>query len=205
MKSRRVRHWTAAGPLVPETKGETAASGFTLVELGVAALVVLLVSSLLWSGYVAAVGWFDRWRQVAVLENNVHLVLQRLTEDLVYADQFAGAGEGRWYLRRQAGDTVRYRFEAGALWRNGVRMHDRTLRIRELRLVASHADALFARPPESGGAPAIHVQVYCTVEGPGGIFSGETGVVMRPARPWRPTVRGRAGPPAGDEVRGGGY
>lgn len=137
--------------------GVEAEGGYTLVELVVGMTLVLLVGGLLGTAYVWAVRWVTQWQEVVRLENNAHLVLQRLVWDLAYAEAVVPGAPGQWVIRHAPGQEVRYVHDAaaGVLRRGGVVMHDASLHVGHLDLVLQERAA---HPGETNWHPArVHV------------------------------------------------
>lgn len=160
--------------------------GYTLVELMVALVVTLVLGALLASIYVAVTRHVVVWQRAVALENEAHLMVQRLGADLFAAKRFAFEAERRtWMLADADGRTVRYRHRDGRLDRNGCRMHDASLAVIDFRLTALQDEA--HDPPLIG--------LHLSVKNRERTLTFATAVTLRQPRPWRPL------PAFGDSTR----
>ena len=159
--------------------------GFTLVELIVAATVtgtVLLLGAGLYRSVERRV---MGWRERVVLENNEHLVMRRLTDDLWRSQQLTAAPGMGWVLTRPGGDSVVYRLSEAQLYRNGERMHAAGLRVTELTLTPSHPQTRHAPLPAEGESDTLLVRIRLAMTARRDTMSLESNVALRSRRPWQ--------------------
>ena len=164
-------------------------SGYTLVEVAVSVMLVLLLGGLCYTVYVEASRWVEPWRREVLLENQAHLALQRLASDLRMAHQFAAAEDGRrWVLTYPSGPAVTYHLHDGVLTRNGLRVVDSELDVTELTLTPSRASLLYA--PRGPSTVAAHVPeriaIRVAVQSPDRTLTLQARVALRRHRPWPP-------------------
>jgi len=72
--------------------------GYTLVELVVALLVMLVLAGFLYSIYLAMTRYVEPWQRTIMVEDQAHLILHRLSADLAYAEQLIHEGNSTWTL-----------------------------------------------------------------------------------------------------------
>ena len=97
--------------------------GYTLVELVVALLVMLVLAGFLYSIYLAMTRYVEPWQRTIMVEDQAHLILHRLSADLAYAEQLISEGNGTWTLIYAGDRAVQYSYRDSTLWRNSRRMH----------------------------------------------------------------------------------
>lgn len=166
-------------------------AGYTLVELAVASLLVLLVGSFCFTLFVGAVRWVEPWRREIVLENQAHLAMQRLLTDLAAAEQFVeGEEPGTWLLAYPERAPVEYRWHDGVFTRSGHALLDAELELAALRLTPSRPQMQWAlRPPETTGEAMARpptVEVALTVRSVDRALTLTGTATLRRHRPWRP-------------------
>jgi hypothetical protein len=160
--------------------------GYTLVEVSVAAAMGVTALGLLLSAYLFAARWVEGWKEAVALENDAHLVLQRLWNDLAFAEQLETTEADTWRIVQSPADTIVYRLDAGVLARNGVRMHAVGTEVTAARLVPSRPQAWHALPEPGGDEDTLLVRVYLELGVRRHHLRLESAVLLRPPRPWRP-------------------
>lgn len=165
--------------------------GYTLVELMVTLLVALVLGALLASIYMAVARRVATWQRAVVLENDAHLMVQRLSTDLLAANQLAFEAERyTWILTDAAGRTTHYRYRGGLLDRNGRRLHDASLEVIDFRLVPSQDETQYAPRRQDGPAGVtrslLRIALHLSVKNRERTLTFEAAVTLRQPRPWRP-------------------
>lgn len=175
------------------TQGDRASqdAGFTLVEVNVALLVVLTAGGLLLSCYLFAVRWFEDRRQAIAVENDLHLILQRLVLDLAYADQVIPEPDGAWRLTFASGRSHVYHWQDRMLQRDGLRMHEAGVAVDTFRLVPYGPSTVYSLPvaqvPERDSTRVI-VRVQVALAARRHRRRATTAVALRQERPWEPAL-----------------
>lgn len=164
--------------------------GYTLVELLVTMLITMVLGGLLVSLYLAANRWVGPWQREIILEDTMHLIVQRLTTDLAYAEQLVSEGDSAWTLIYPSGRTIRYRYQGRTLTRNDRRMHDTSVSAMTFRLQPSRPETQFAlrrreRPRQHEDDP-IRVRIRIVLQSREQFFDLLTATVLRRPRPWQP-------------------
>ena len=164
--------------------------GYTLVELLVTMLITMVLGGLLFSLYLAASRWVGPWQREIIVENTMHLIVQRLTTDLAYAEQLVSEEDSAWVLIYPSGRTIRYRYQGRTLTRDDRRMHDPSVAAVTFRLQLSRPETQFAarrreRPSENGDHP-IRIRIHIALQSREQFFGLSTATALRRPRPWHP-------------------
>lgn len=163
--------------------------GYTLVELLVTMLITMVLGGLLFSLYLAASRWVGPWQREIMLEDTMHLIVQRLSADLAYAEQLIFEGDSAWTLVYPSGHTLRYCYQDRTLTRNDRRMHDTSVSVITFRLKPSRSETQFAlrrrdRPRAYGHGP-IRVRIRVVLQSRERFFDVSTATTLRRPRPWQ--------------------
>lgn len=162
------------------------AGGYTLVELCVAVTLTLAVAGLLLAGYVEAVRWVRAREAALALENDGHLALRRLTDDLLHAEWLWQPDEQTWALGFASGDTARYALEAGTLLRNDTPVHGAGTEVTTARLVPAHRETRYARRSPDPAGDSLLVHVSLALRRDRDTLALDTVVLLRARLPWPP-------------------
>ncbi len=182
-------------------------AGFALIELVISLFLMVLITGLVYASYVFVSKAWVGWKRNMALESDLHLVMQRVAEDLTYAEQFIVLNDSTWVLRGRAQKQIQYAHQDSILTRNGVRMHHTDVLVTRFVLFPSRTPTAYARTRhevEPNEAQAlVQVQVNLQVQGWSLALEAATHVALRPHRPW-PLVwqKGRGKPWfAGEAIR----
>ena len=166
------------------------AEGYTLVELMVTLLLTLVLSGALISIYLAATQWVEPWRREITLEDHAHLIVQRLFDDLSFAEQLDRTEDGAWTLVFPSGRRVRYTYHDTTLARNGQRMHALAVPVTDFRLVPSRIETQYALrrrdTQQDDERSLIQVAVHLALQSPERMLTLTVAVAPRQHRPWHP-------------------
>jgi len=164
--------------------------GYTLIELLISLLIALVLGGVLLSIYLASIQYVEPWHREITLENNVHLIIQRIVADLTHADQLIDEGGGSWTLTYAAGSTVQYSHRDSVLTRNGQRMHDGSMPAIAFHLVPSRLETQYALRWRDGVQEDEHsliqVQIHLTLQSRERTLDVTATAAMRQHRPWYP-------------------
>ena len=164
--------------------------GYTLVELMVTLLVTMVLGGVLFSVYLATTRYVEPWRREIKLEDQVHLIVQRLTADLTYAEQLIDQQNGTWTLTYPSGRIVHYSYLDSVLTRNSHQMHDASLPVVDFRLVPSRLETQYAlRRRDSvvdDERSLIQVQIHLDLQTRERTLATSTTAALRRHRPWYP-------------------
>lgn len=164
--------------------------GYTLVELLVTMLITMVLGGLLFSLYLSANRWVEPWQREVILENTMHLIVQRLTTDLAHAEQLVSEGDSAWALIYPSGRTIHYRYQNFTLTRNDHRMHDTSVSAGTFRLQPSRPETQFAlrRRERLRENPfgSIRVRIRIVLQSRGQSLDILTATALRRPRPWQP-------------------
>lgn len=156
-----------------------------------ASFLVLMLGGFCFTLYLGAMQWVEPWRREVLLENNMHLVLQRLSNDLAGAEQYIIDETPRtWVLTYPSGRVITYQWREGVLTRDGQRMLDAEMRVVGLTFLPSRQNTLWARRRavafgEDERNP-IKIDLQLVVQSPDRMLSMTTTVALRRHRPWSP-------------------
>lgn len=166
---------------------EVQGDGYTLAEVLVAMLVTMVLVGVLYALYLAVQRWVAPWQQAVALEDDAHVIIQRLAFDLSYAGQLLVEDDG-WTLTYPAGRAVHYRFRDSVLTRNDLRMHGTAVSVVQLQLTPSRSQTQYAlRRREQVGMPtnrALHVAIRLALQSRAHTLVVTTAVALRRHRPW---------------------
>ena len=164
--------------------------GYTLVELMVALLVTLLLGGVLFSVYLVTTKWVEPWRRTIMLEDQGHLIVQRLSADLAYAEQVILENDASWRLTYPSGRVVQYSYRDSSLTRNGRRMHDQALPVVDLRLVPSRLETRYALRKRDSALDdersLVQVEIHLALQTRERTLALTTVAALRRHRPWFP-------------------
>ena len=165
-------------------------AGYTLLELSVAVFITFLVSVLVIKAYVFAMRWISVWRHAVVIENNLHLVMQRISTDFMYAESIYMQGDSTWEITTRVDHTTYYTFTQKQLYRNDILMHDKSLDMLDFEVRPSMDQRLFALLPNEGILEEQRHPMQATIKlklgGRHHTKTVITTVTCRQLRPWRP-------------------
>ena len=174
--------------------------GYTLVELLVTMLITMVLGGLLFSLYLAASRWVGPWQREIMLEDTMHLIVQRLTTDLAYAEQLVSEEDSAWTLVYPSGRTIRYRYQGRTLTRNERLMHNTSVSAVTFRLQPSRPEREFALPrqerPRGNADRPIRIRIRIALQSREQLFDIVTATALRRPRPWQPLSAQQA--PVGD-------
>ena len=153
-------------------------------------LITMVLGGLLFSLYLAASRWVGPWQREIILEDTIHLIVQRLTIDLAYADQLVAEGDSAWTLVYPSGRTIRYRYRDRTLTRDDRHLHHTSVSAVTFRLQPSTSETQFAlrrreRPRENPYGP-IRVRIRIVLQSREQFFDILTATALRRPRPWQP-------------------
>ena len=164
--------------------------GYTLVELMVALLLTLMLGGVLFALYLSTTTWVEPWRREIALEDDVHLIVQRLTADLTYAEQLTREDDATWTLTYPSGSIVRYSYQDRSLMRNGRRMHDAALPAVVFRLVPSRLETRYALRRRDSAMDdersLVQVEIHLALQSRERTLAVATTAALRRHRPWHP-------------------
>lgn len=149
------------------------AGGFTLLELGIALLLSMLVGASLFAAYRLAARGFAEAERRAMLADALHVVMRRLAADLLAAERLDAPADGTWRLERPGGSHVTYTLREGWLARNGHAMLPAGVEVVAMRL-------------EPASPQSRRVDVRLALGADRRADSAWTCVVLRAPPPWPP-------------------
>lgn len=98
--------------------------GFTLVELGVAFAIALIITGLAYETYLLTNRMVARWRRSVIVSSAAHRIAHQVAVDVRRAKAIvARPNEKALTLVVAPHDTVRYQWTAALMRRNGRAMH----------------------------------------------------------------------------------
>ncbi len=153
---------------------------------------MVLVTGMVYAGYLFVSKAWVGWKRHMALESDLHLMMQRVAEDLTYAEQFSMLTDSTWTLTRSGRRHVEYAIVDSVLTRSGVRMHHTDVLVARFALTPSRMPTAYARthwevdPREA--KTLVQVQVNLQVQGWSLVLEAATNVALRPHRPWLPVT-----------------
>ena len=164
--------------------------GYTLVELMVALLVMLMFGGVLFSVYLATTKWVEPWHREITLEDHAHLIVQRLFADLAYTEQLVYENDETWVLTYPSGRVVRYSYRDSSLTRNGRRMHDQALAVVDFRLAPSRLETAYALRKRDSALDdersLVQAEIHLALQSRERTLALVTTAALRRHRPWYP-------------------
>lgn len=101
--------------------------GYTLIELIATLSIMLIAGGLIYAVYLDALRHVHRWQNRMALENQGHLIVNRLTLDLHEGMELERPSESLWIIRKSDDAHVTYELDGQKLYRDGHLMLDSSL------------------------------------------------------------------------------
>ncbi|MEX2345033.1 MAG: prepilin-type N-terminal cleavage/methylation domain-containing protein [Balneolaceae bacterium] len=119
-------------------KGE---EGFSLVEVLVVIALTGIVMWLTFAVYLFGQRYFVNWNQNLSLQNELHVIIQGITEDVYRAERIAGFGEEELILKMDDQNERVYHVKDDTLFRNTRSLPGTSIALAAFRVAAKNNDA----------------------------------------------------------------
>jgi Tfp pilus assembly protein PilE len=164
--------------------------GYAMIELVVSFLVMGIVISVVYASYLFVAKAVVVWQRNMILQNDLHLITQRLAEDLTYTEQLSFESDTAWVLTEASGQIHRYVHRDSTLTRNTVHMHHQDVQVTRFELTPSAGYTEYdpIRMENQGEDEQSLMQITITIDLTGWdtLLTNTTTIALRLSRPWPP-------------------
>ena len=175
------------------SKSLSSEHGYALIEVIVSLLVMSIIVSVVYNSYLFVSKAVVTWQRNMILQNDLHLITQRLSEDLTYAEQLFFDNDTTWTIVEASDQTIHYTYHDCTLSRNSIRMHHPDVQITRFYLLPStdqtEFDPLRLDPQGEDEQSLMQVTFRLDLEGWDLPLTNTTTVALRLHRPWPPLAK----------------